>query len=214
MQPPGVVTASVLIFFGALALSFLGVYALWAHGNRKASSSPLTLSHAFSREIPETTPGLSARPSLTSGGRIVVIFAWIAGLIGVGVTWATLHGLLEGRLAQAHFPVSIALLIPGLLDLACLLQVWKLRRDYVLVKTGRLTIGKVVGYGSASGQSVLTCYDFPNAHGGVTRGRSVLSNYTAASPYLQTALGSGVEVFYLADEPERNGLKWSLCWEV
>jgi hypothetical protein len=91
-----------------------------------------------------------------------------------------------------------------------------LRRDYVLVRRGRLTIGIVVGYAGnkAPGSLVTTFYDFLNAQGAVTRGHSILTNYTFQGPYYRTAVGSGAEVFYLAESPERNALKWSLSWEV
>lgn len=38
--------------------------------------------------------------------------------------------------------------------------------------------------------------------------------YTFRGPCYRTVLGSGVEVLYLPESPERNALKWSMSWEV
>ncbi len=124
----------------------------------------------------------------------------------------------NNRPVETPFPVTIALLPPVVFGVPFLWLVWKLRRDYVLVRRGRLTIGIVVGYAGnkAPGMQsmVTTFYDFLNTQGAVTRGHSILANYAFRGPYYRTAVGSGVEVLYLPESPERNALKWSLSWEV
>jgi hypothetical protein len=270
---------AVLIFFGSLIVGFVGVWLLYSLGTRDARNSLATPSHAFSRQVPDTAPGRSQRPKLAANGRVMVFFACPAGLVGLAISWATVHKLLEDRRyeqaptataaivnpkrrasdavryqfevagqafqgvtndktraaktitvhylasnpasnrpVETPFPVTIALLPPVVFDVAFLWLVWKLRRDYVLVRRGRLTTGIVVGYAGNKAPGVqslvTTFYDFLNAQGAVTRGHSILPNYTVRGPYYQTAVGSGVEVFYIPESPERNALKWSLSWEV
>jgi hypothetical protein len=267
------------IFLGTLTLGFYGIWLIYSLGTRKARNSPPTPKHAFSRQIPDTVPGESRRPKLSASGRVVVLFACPAGLIGLGVTWATLHRLLEdrrydqaptatavivnprrrasdavqyefavagqvyqgathdkiraARTLPVHYlasnptsnrpvetpiPVSIALLIPLLFDVVFLWLLRKLSRDHALARRGRLTTGIVVGYAgnkAPGAQSLVTIfYDFLNTRENVLRGRSIVANYTPQGPYYLTALGSGVEVFYLPEHPERNALRASLTWEI
>ena len=85
----------------------------------------------------------------------------------------------------------------------------------VSYESWRLTRGKLLGYTfGSSGYSRLAYYDFATAQGRVIRGRTFLSNYTSASAYLKTAARSGVEVFYLAEKPQRNRLKLGLWWRL
>ena len=272
-------TIALLIFFGSLILGFVGVWFLYSLSTREARNTPATPAHAFTRQVPDTTPGQSQRPKLAAIGRVMVLFACPAGLVGLIVTWATAHKLMEdhryeqaptasavivnpkrrpadavryqfevaghefhgvtndkigaaktitvhyldsnpanNRPVETPFPVSIALLLPLVFDVAFLWLVWKLRRDYVLVSRGRLTTGIVVGYGGDTAPGiqsmVTTFYDFLDARGAVTRGHSILVNYTLRGPYYRTMSGWGVEVFYLPESPQRNALKWSLSWEV
>jgi hypothetical protein len=200
----------VALFFGVMAVGALVVCGLVRRTMRGAGSAALTAASSFSREVPESQPGALARPHLSPGGRIALMFTCIAAVLGVTLTAATLASL-----AASPLPVAVALLAPLLFDVAFVVLALKLRRDYLLVKRGTLTTGKVVGYAfGSSGYSVLAYYDFPDAQGAVRRGSSFLSNYTNASAYLKTALGSGAEVFYLAAKPERNGLKLGLWWSL
>ena len=239
---------AVLIFFGSLALGFVGVWLLYSLGTRGARNSPATPAHAFSREVPDTAPGQSQRPKLSANGRVMVFFAFPAGLIGLAISWATVHRLLEdhrheqaptataatvnhkrrasdainpasNRPLETSLPLSVALLPPAVFDVAFLWLVWKLRRDYVLIRRGRLSMGIVVGFAGnnkAPGlQSLVTTfYDFLDAQGTVRRGHSILAHYTGRGPYCHTAVGSGVEVFYMLESPERNALRGSLSWDV
>ncbi len=208
MSPPGAPVFPVALFLGVMALGTLGICGLLSRATRGARSAAPTEASSFSREVPESQPGALARPHLSPGGRIALMFACLAAVLGVGITTATLASI-----AVSPLPVPVALLAPLIFDVAFLVLALKLRRDYVLVKRGRLTTGKVVGYAfGSSGYSVLAYYDFPDARGTVRRGSSFLSNYTSASAYLRTAPGSGAEVFYLAEQPERNGLKLGLWW--
>lgn len=270
----------VLIFFGSLILGFVGVWLLYSLGTRGARNSPATPAHAFSRQVADTAPEQSRRPKLAANGRVMVFFACPTGLLGLAISWATVHKLLEdhryeqaptataaivnpkrrasdavryqfevagqafqgftnerigaarkitvhylasnpasNRPVETPFPVSVALLPPVVFDAAFLWLVWKLRRDYVLVRRGWVTMGIVVGFSGnnkAPGlQSLVTTfYDFLDGQGTVTRGHSILAHYTGRGPYYQTAVGSGVEVFYMPESPERNALRGSLSWEV
>jgi hypothetical protein len=262
-------TAILLIFFGYLTLGPVGVWLLYSLVTRKAKNSPATPLYAFSRQIPDTAPGQSQRLKLSANGRVLVVFACSFGLVGLAISWATVHKLLEDRRyeqaptataviinstrrasdavryrfevagqgfqgvthdkigaaktitvhylasnpgsnrpVETPFPVTMALLPPVVVDVLILWLVWKLRRDYVLVRRGRLTIGIVVGCAGT------TFYDFLNAQGAVTRGHSVLAANTRRGPYYRAVVGLGVEVFYLPESPERSALKWSLSWEV
>jgi hypothetical protein len=210
MSAPGPTALPVALFFGIMVLGALGICGLLRRETRSARSAASTAASAFSREVPESQPGALARPYLSGGGRIALMFACVAAVLGVAVTAATLASI-----ASSPLPVSIALLAPLLFGAAFVALALKLRRDYVLVKRGRLTTGKVVGYAFGStGYSVLAYYDFPTARGEVTRGSCFLANYTRASPFLSTAVGSGVEVFYLQEQPARNGLRRGLWWTV
>jgi hypothetical protein len=210
MSPPRVPAFPVALFFGVMALGALGVYGLIRRATRGARSAAPTAPSAFSREVPDSHPGTLAHPRLSPGGRVAVMFASVAVVLGVAITAVTLASI-----AQSPLPVPLALLAPLTIDACFLVLALRLRRDYVLARRGRLTVGKVVGYAFGStGYSVLAYYDFPNARGGVTRGCCFLSNYTSASPYRATAVGSGVEVLYLEEEPARNALQRGLWWMV
>lgn len=276
MQPPAAPAFPVALFFGVMALGALGWCALLRYATRSARSTALTSPGEFGREVRVSEPAAAARPRLSPGGGIALLFAAVAAALGAGITWVTLASIAQqrrfektptasaeitnpgarpgarlhyrfevggrvyegatdvevrraqritvhylpadpskNRPAQTTLPASIALVAPLIFDLAFVLLALKLRRDYVLARRGRLTTGKVVAYAfGGRGYSVLAYYDFANAQSGVTRGRSLLSNYTSASPYLKTPVGSGVEVLYLAERPQRNGLKLGLWWRM
>jgi hypothetical protein len=108
---------------------------------------------------------------------------------------------------ERDLPVAVGAIAPAMMDAFVLFLVWHLRRDYVLARIGRHTSGVVVGVMSQP-HGALIFYDFLNGREQVARSKSGLS-----FPYVsQASVGSRVEVLYLPDEPERNGLKLSLCW--
>ena len=204
----------LLIYFGSLALGLALVRWLYSLSTRAARDAPATSPQAFSRQVPDTTPGASQRPRLTANGRVMLLFACPAAVLALLISWATINKLLADR----HPPVARPLpVLPALVfDGAFLWLAWKLRRDYQLARNGRLTTAIVVGYGGSQGPArslVTVFYDFLSGDGVVTRGHSIVSNYTLRSPYYQTAIGAGAQVFYLPDRPERNALRASLAWD-
>jgi hypothetical protein len=111
------------------------------------------------------------------------------------------------------FPISVALLMPAMLDGIFLWLMWKLWRDYLLITKGHLTLGILLGYVGNTGapwRLADAYYDFIDNRRYVTRGHSMLG-YAGFS---RAIAGSMVEVVYLPDNIGRNALRGSLCWEV
>jgi hypothetical protein len=107
-------------------------------------------------------------------------------------------------------PLLIGLLPLSFLALIVVIPVRQLRRDFVLVKIGRLTTGIVVGVLPGRRFSTSVYYDFLNDRRDVTRDKSWLP-----VPYsLKVFSGSSVQVLYLPDHPEWNALKQSICWQT
>jgi hypothetical protein len=121
----------------------------------------------------------------------------------------------QNRAVETTLPAPLALVMPLLFDLAFLVLALHLRRDYVLLRRGQATQGRLVGYAfGRRGYSVLAYYDFCTAQRQVVRGSSFLANYTSASAYLKTTVGSCVEVLYVPGRPACNGLRLGLWWRV
>jgi hypothetical protein len=80
--------------FLIVAASFLLVAFVIAHKLFvifKIRNTPLTPTDAFRQHESQTQPNKSARPRLTSVGRIAVIFAVLMGPVAAGLTYATFH---------------------------------------------------------------------------------------------------------------------------
>lgn len=115
------------------------------------------------------------------------------------------------RPAAQNLPILLGLIIPGLMDLAVVVLLWELRRNFVLAKIGRLTTGIVVWITTYGTRGSRIYYDFMNDRGEVTRGNSsVPFTYTVKDGWV---LGSSVQVLYLPGHPEQNALQRSMRWQ-
>lgn len=214
-------TTAVLLFFSVLVVGFGLIAAVALRPVRRARSSPLTAQERLPDHTLDTVSSDPRHPKLSPAGRVAAVFASAFGLVALGVSWATLHSLISdyrnGQLPELAL-IPVILLIPAIIDFVVVWLLIKLRRHYVLAQRGRLTPGIVVAYGIAGtprlGQLVPTIYDFSPTGGAVMRGCALLSNYSSASPFFKTTIGSAVDVFYLFDRPGCNGLRLALLWEV
>lgn len=257
-------------------------------GIRKIKNKPLTSIDSFHASEPQNYPGAPGWPRLTGVGWGIAIMSFVMGIVGLGVTYATLRRFeLDDRFAreaqattaavvhtsnapagnkhaqhghiiqyqfqvsgqtyqgtadvpslrslrtnaqrskeidirylssdpainrpaeEKNLPIVIGLLPLTLFSVFFLVFARQLRRDFVLARGGRPTTGVVVG-AVPYAHATSIYYDFPNDGGGVTRGNSMLP-----LPYSWNArLGSAVQVLYLPDDPERNILKLSSCWQA
>ena len=215
------ITAAVLLFFSVLVTGFGFIVAVALRPIRRAQLSPMTAQDRFPDRTLDTFSSDPRHPRLSPAGRVAAVFASAFGLLGLGVSWATLHSLIggyrSGRLPELAV-IPVILLIPAVLDFVVAWLLMRLRRHYVLAQRGRLTSGIVVAYGVSGtpglGQLIPTIYDFSPSGGAVMRGCALLSSYSTTSPFFKTTPGSAVDVFYLSDKPGCNGLRLALLWEV
>lgn len=215
------VTTAVLLLIGVLAAGLCLVLALALRPVRRAQSSPLTSLEVFRSWTAATIADAPRHPKLSPNGRVAALFACAYGLVGLGVSWATLHRLIEDyhtHQLPAPAMVAVVLVLPALIDGAAGYLLLKLRRHYRLAQQGRLTLGVVVAYGISGppglGRLIPTIYDFSPGSGVVVRGTGLLSSYSRVSPFFKTSVGAAVDVFYLPDAPGYNGLRLALLWEV
>lgn len=215
------VTAAMLLLIGVVAIGFSLIIALALRPVRRAQLSPMKSPEMLKSHAVGTIADAPRRPTLSPTGQVAALFARAFGLLGLGVTWATLHRLIEDYYAHSLPPtafVAVLVLAPTLIDGVAVFLLLKLWRHYLLAERGRLTSGILVAYGISGkprlGQLIPTVYDFSPGSGAVLRGTGILSSYSWASPFFETSVGCGVDVLYLPDNPRCNGLRLALFWAV
>ena len=111
-MPAAASTFPVALFFGVMALGALGGFALFKSASRSARSASRTPASAFSRDIADGR-GAMVRPQLSPGGRVAMLFACVAAVLGAGITWATLAHLGDAQRFQSAPSASAEVINPS-----------------------------------------------------------------------------------------------------
>lgn len=205
-----------LLYFGVVFLFTACVIGYHWRRVRTIRNLPLTPLDAFRTPEAQLEPGTIVHPRLSRLGRTAVVFAVVFGIVGAGVTVATLYSIIsdhrlarDGQVGAPRAVQLIALLPAALIDFGVGMLLWSLRRHLLLVRSGHLTTGHVVGI-VGYGRGAVAYYDFRNGQGGVTRGSSSLQFPLCAQVYV----GSALPLLYMPDDSQFNRLKTSLLWEI